>query len=162
LYRYSDDDILENDRNIMNEEHPDIVEEGKQAVPTVYVIIGGIILIALAAGILVGIFFLARNYAPELEALRDILIIALALESCIFGIVLMVMLIMLIRLVNTVEFEIKPILKQTSETVSTVRGTSVFVSKNVVDPVVRTTGYIAGFRRGVKALFGDPRKNLPD
>lgn len=146
----------------MNEEHPEHVEEQKEAIPTLYVILGGIILVAIAVGILVGIFFLARNFAPELEAVRDIVIIALALESCIFGIILMIMLIMLIRLVNTVEFEIKPILEQTRKTVGTVRGTSIFVRKNVVDPVVKTTGYIAGFRRGVKTLFGDPRKNLPD
>ncbi len=146
----------------MNEEHPEHVEEPKEAIPTIYLILGGILLIAVAAGVLVGIYFLARDFAPELEAIRDILIIALALESCIFGIVLMVMLIMLVRLVNTVEFEIKPILEQTRNTVSTVRGTSLFVSKNVVDPVVKTTGYIAGFRRGFKALFGDPRNNLPD
>jgi len=146
----------------MNEEHPEHIEEQKEAVPTIYLILGGILLIAVAAGVLVGIYFLARDFAPELEAIRDILIIALALESCIFGIVLLLMLIMLIRLVNTVEFEIKPILEQTRNTISTVRGTSIFVSKNVVDPVVKTTGYIAGFRRGFKALFGDPRKNLPD
>jgi hypothetical protein len=146
----------------MNETHPEPIEERKEAVPTVYVVIGGIVLILLAAGILVGIYFLARNYAPELEAIRDIFIIALALESCIFGIVIILMLVMLIRLVNTVEFEIKPILEQTNETVRTVRGTSTFVSKNVVDPVVKTTGYLAGFRRGIRALFGDPRKNLPD
>jgi hypothetical protein len=72
------------------------------------------------------------------------------------------MLIMLIRLVNTVEFEIKPILKQTGQTVGTVRGTANFVSKNVVQPVVQVKSYVAALRSGWKALFGNPRKNLPD
>jgi hypothetical protein len=95
-----------------------------------------------------------------LEAVRDVFIIALALESCLFGIVLLLMFIMLIRLINTVEYEIKPILQDTYETVGTVRGTTTFVSKNVVRPVVKVKSYVAGFRGGYKALFGNPKDNL--
>ena len=146
----------------MNAEIQQSIEEQEEAIPTVYVIAGVVVVAIVALGVMILILFLARNYAPELEAVRDVFIIALAFESCIFGIVLLLMLIMLIRLVNTVEFEIKPILEQTNETVNTVRGTSTFVSRNVVRPVVKTTGYIVGVRRGIKALFGDPRKNLPD
>lgn len=138
------------------------MEEQEEAIPTVYVVGGVILVVLLAIGVMVLIFFLARNYAAELEAVRDVFVIALAFASCIFGIVLMLMFVMLIRLINTVEFEIKPILEQTNETVNTVRGTSTFVSKNVVRPVVKTTGYIVGIRRGIQTLFGDPRKNLPD
>ncbi|HUS93615.1 MAG TPA: hypothetical protein VMZ24_00375 [Patescibacteria group bacterium] len=145
-----------------NAEYPTPVEEQEKAVPTAYIVGGVLILIVLAIGTLALILYLAANYAPELEAVRDVFIIALAFESCIFGIVLVLMLIMLIRLVNTVEFEIKPILEQTNQTVNTVRGTSTFVSKNVVGPVVKTTSFLVGFRRGVAALFSDPRKNLPD
>lgn len=146
----------------MSIENPQDTEEREKAIPAIYVIAGILGVIILAAGLMVGVLFLARNFAPELEAMRDIFIIALALESCFFGLVLSLMLVMIIRLVNTVEFEIKPILEQTNETVRTVRGTSKFVSKNVVRPVVKTTGYITGFRKGLKALFGDPRSNLPD
>jgi hypothetical protein len=145
-----------------NVELPQPVEEREEAIPTAYVVGGVLVLAILAIGAMVLILFLATNYAAELEAVRDVFIIALAFESCIFGIVLVLMLIMLIRLVNTIEFEIKPILEQTNETVNTVRGTSTFVSRNVVRPVVKTTSFIAGFRRGVATLFGDPRKNLPD
>jgi hypothetical protein len=108
------------------------------------------------------IIWLAQNYAPQISAIRDVFIIALALESCLFGIVLLMMLIMIIRLVNMLEFEIKPILEQTNETVSTVRGTTAFVSKNVVQPVTLAAGYVAGVRRGLSVLFGDARRNLPD
>ena len=146
----------------MNAEYPQPVEEREEAIPTAYVVVGILVLAIMAIGAMVLILFLATNYAAELEAVRDVFIIALAFESCIFGIVMVLMLIMLIRLVNTVEFEIKPILEQTNETVNTVRGTSTFVSRNVVRPVVKTTSFIVGFRRGVAALFGDPRKNLPD
>lgn len=135
-------------------------QDQEQAIPTLYVIIGVVVLILLALAFIFGIVLLANNYPSQLAAVRDVFIIALALESCVFGIVLMLMLIMLIRLVNTVEFEIKPILKQTNETMGTVRGTTTFVSKNVVRPAVKVKSYVAGFRGGFKALFGNPKDNL--
>lgn len=146
----------------MRTEYPTPVEDRTEAIPTTYVIIGIVVLVLLGIALTVGVLFLASNYAAQLEAVRDVFIIALALESCIFGVVLMLVLIMLIRLVNTVEFEIKPILEQTNETIGTVRGTTNFVSKNVINPVVKTQSYVAGARQGIRALFGDPRKNLPD
>jgi hypothetical protein len=136
--------------------------EPKPAIPTTYVIIGIIAALLLGVAFIALIVWLAGRFPAEIETVRDIFIIALALESCLFGIILMVMLVMLIRLVNTVEFEIKPILEQTNETIGTVRGTTAFVSQNVVSPVVKTTSYLVGVRRGLKVLFGDPRKNLPD
>ena len=146
----------------MRTEYSTPVEDRTEAIPTVYIIIGVVVLIVLGLALAAGILFLATNYSAELEAVRDVFIIALALESCVFGVVLMLMLIMLIRLVNTVEFEIKPILEQTNETIGTVRGTTNFVSKNVIDPVVKTKSYVVGVRQGVRALFGNPKKNLPD
>lgn len=146
----------------MRTETPTPVENRTEAIPTIYVVIGVVVLIVLGIALAAGILFLASNYSAELEAVRDVFIIALALESCVFGVVLMLMLIMLIRLVNTVEFEIKPILEQTNETIGTVRGTTNFVSKNVIDPVVKTKSYVVGIRQGLRSLFGDPRKNLPD
>jgi uncharacterized BrkB/YihY/UPF0761 family membrane protein len=91
----------------------------EEAIPTLYVVIGMVVLILIGIGFTVGIVLLAEYFPNQLEAIRDVFIIALALESCVFGIVLMLMLIMLIRLVNTVEFEIKPILEQTYETMGT-------------------------------------------
>ena len=129
---------------------------------TLYVAIGVTVALIIGVGFLIGTLWIASNFPEQIESVKNVFIIALALESCIFGIVLMLMLVMLMRLVNMLEFEIKPILEQTNETVGTVRGTTTFVSTNVVRPVVRVKTYIAGFRRGVKALFGNPRRNLPD
>lgn len=135
---------------------------GGSTVPTRYVVLGVIGTIVVLGLLIWFIIWAANNFAPELEAIRDIFIIALALESCIFGIILVIMLIMLVRLVNMLEFEIKPILERTNETVGMVRGTTTFVGQNVVKPVTRATAYVAGVRRGLKVLFGNPRKNLPD
>ncbi|RMG99182.1 MAG: hypothetical protein D6706_05880 [Chloroflexi bacterium] len=134
----------------------------KKLISRVYIIIGIILALLLAIGFIWSTIWLARTQAPTIEAVRDILIIALALESCVFGLVLMILLVMVIRLVNIVEFEIKPILEKTNETIGMVRGTTVFMSQNVVKPVTKATSIMAGIRRGYRALFGDPRKNLTD
>ena len=140
-----------------------VPEQGKQrSIPTAY-IVGGVILALLLLALFTWfVIWAASNHAPTIEALRDIFIIALALESCIFGVILVIMLVMIVRLVNMLEFEIKPILEKTNETVGMVRGTTTFVGENVVKPVTRATAYAAGVRAGLKALFGDPHKNLPD
>ena len=133
------------------------------SVSPVYIVLGTLLVIALLAGFIWLIVWLAQPpRAAAVEAVRDIVIIGLALESCLFGIVLMLMLVMLIRLVNMVEFEIKPILEKTDETVGTIRGTTRFVSRNVVKPVTEARAQVAGVRRALKTLFGDPRKNIPD
>jgi uncharacterized integral membrane protein len=126
-----------------------------------YIIIGVVAALALAALLIWGVIYLASNHATTVEGVRDILIIVLALESCIFGIVLIMLLIMVVRLVNMLEFEIKPILQKTNETVSTLRGTTTFVSKNVVKPVTKANSYVAATRRALRVLFGDPDRNLP-
>jgi hypothetical protein len=151
----------------MNSMQPPAVFEPQQAqepelVPRSYVIVGVIVALVLVVLLILGVLWLARTQGATMEALRDIMIIVLALESCVFGIVLMLLLLMMIRLVNMLEFEIKPILEKTNETLGTVRGTTTFVSDRVVRPVTRASSYVAGIRSGVRTLFGDPRRNLPD
>jgi hypothetical protein len=118
------------------------------------------ILVLMLIGFVLFAIWLASTRAETIAAVRDILIIALALESCLFGIVLMLLLVMVMRLVNMLEFEIKPILEKTNETVGTLRGTTNFVSQNVVRPAIRTKAQMAGIRQAFKTLFGDPRKNI--
>lgn len=131
-------------------------------IPRLYVALGIIAALVLAVLFILGVIWLARTQAPTIEALRDLMIIALALVSCVFGITLMLLFVMVVRLLNMLEFEIKPILEKTNETLGTVRGTTTFVSQNVVQPVTRASSYVAGFRKGIAVLFGNPSKNLPD
>ena len=133
-----------------------------QIVPTKYAVLGVIVAIIVVVLLIAGTVWLVSdpNRANAIAALRDIFIIALALGSCLSGIVMLIMLVMMVRLVNMLEFEIKPILEKTNETVGMVRGTTVFVSDNVVKPVTTASSYLTGLRQGIKTLFGDPRKNL--
>lgn len=133
----------------------------EQLIPRTYIIIGVVVALVLGVLFILGLVWLAQTQAMTIEAVRDIMIIALALESCVFGIVLMLLLIMVIRLVNMLEFEIKPVLQKTNETLGTVQGTTTFVTENVVRPVTKASSYMAGARRGLQTLFGDPKKNLP-
>lgn len=137
-------------------------DSGASPISTRWLILGGVGALVLLVLFVIFVLWAADNFAPELEAVRDIFIIALALESCLFGLILVIMLMMIVRLVNMLEYEIKPILERTNETVGMVRGTTTFVGENVVKPVTKATAYVAGVRRGLKVLFGSPRKNLPD
>jgi hypothetical protein len=125
-------------------------------------VIGVVAALVIAVLLILGVIWLARTQAASVEAIRDLMIIVLALESCLFGIVMLILTVMFIRLVNMLEFEIKPILEKTNETLGTVRGTTTFVSQNVIQPVARASSQVAGIRRGITVLFGDPRRNLPD
>lgn len=118
------------------------------------------VLILLFIGFVIFTIWLAQTQAATIEAVRDILIIALALESCLFGVVLMLLLVMVIRLVNMLEYEIKPILEKTNETMGNLRGTTSFVSQNMVKPAIRTKVQAAGVRQAIRTLFGNPRKNI--
>ena len=128
-----------------------------------WAVIGGVVGVLVVTGLIIwGMVVLANNFSGQIEAIRDILIIVLALESCVFGVALILLLVMVIRLVNMLEFEIKPILEKTNETIGMVRGTTTFVSENVVKPVSKANSYAIATRRALKTLFGDPWKNLPD
>lgn len=134
----------------------------REFIPRLFVVLGIIAVLTLAVLFILGVIWLARSYPETIEALRDMMIIALALVSCIFGITLLLLFVMVVRLLNMLEFEIKPILEKTNETLGTVRGTTTFVSQNVVQPVTKVSSYVAGIRRGITVLVGNPKKNLPD
>ena len=50
-------------------------------------------------------------------------------------------------LINLLNNEIKPILDATNETIATLRGTSQFLSENLVAPVVKLNSYLAGLQK---------------
>ncbi|MBP6015459.1 MAG: hypothetical protein KA586_01975 [Candidatus Promineofilum sp.] len=129
-------------------------------VPIKYIIVGVVVTLIVATLFVALLVYLALNYASTIIVVRDIFIITLGIMSCLSGIVLILLLISIIRLINMLEFELKPILLKTNDTLGTIRGTTVFMSENVLGPVTKASSYMAGLRRGVATLFGDPRRNL--
>jgi len=134
--------------------------EQEKLVPTKYVVGGVIVVTVLTVLFIAGIVFLARTYPEPIEAIRDIFVIVLSLVSCLFGIVIVILTVMVVRLVNMIEFEIKPVLERTNETMMMVRGTTTFMSENIVKPATTASGYAAAVRRGWKALFGDANEQF--
>ncbi len=133
--------------------------ERQPLIPAAYIVAGAIALVVIGVGFTATLVYLANNYAETIIVLRDIFIIALGLMSCVSGIVLMLLLIAIMRLVNMLEYELKPILLKTNETLGTIQGTTSFVSDNVVRPVTTASSYVAGIRRGISTLFSDPWGN---
>ena len=76
--------------------------------------------------------------------IRDIFIIYMGFWSMLLSLVLVILIIQLSRLINLMQNEVKPILDSTKETVSTVRGTTTFLTNNVVEPVIKMNEYMAG------------------
>jgi TRAP-type C4-dicarboxylate transport system permease large subunit len=76
-----------------------------------------------------------------------IITIFLSLESVVIGVVLVVLVLQVSTLINLVQNEIKPILKSTTDTINTLKGTTEFLSQNLVGPVIKANSYTAGARR---------------
>lgn len=129
--------------------------ERKQRAVILWSIIGVLVTLALLT---TAIIFLLR---PQTEAetvgkIRDVFIIAVGLESLLIGAALIVLIVQIASLTNLLQNEIRPILNATSETVNNLRGTAEFLGENVVQPVIKLNGYLAGIQR-VLELMGIKR-----
>jgi hypothetical protein len=102
------------------------------------------------------VYFLLQPGSPT-GTIRDIFIILMAVESLIIGAALVILMIQVASLINLVQNEVKPILQSTSETVNTLRGTTQFLSENLVEPVIKLNSSLAGMRK-ILELLGIKRK----
>ena len=122
------------------------------------IVIASVIAIVILVLALLGaaIYFLMQPAAPT-DKIRDVFIIVVALESLVIGIALIVFIIQLASLINLLQNEMRPILHATSETVNTLRGTAEFLGENVVEPVIKLNGYLAGLKRMLELLRVKPK-----
>ena len=112
------------------------------------IVIGVIVLLVLLG---VAIYFLLQPTTPT-DRIRDIFIIVVALESLVIGVALIVLIVQLASLINLLQNEVKPILNATNETVNTLRGTAEFLGENIVEPVIKLNGYLAGMTRMLELM----------
>lgn len=117
-------------------------------------VIAGVVFILILLG--VAIYFLMQPATPT-DKIRDVFIIVVALESLVIGVALIVLIVQLASLINLLQNEVKPILHATSETVNNLRGTAEFLGENVVEPVIKLNGYLAGLRRMLELLGIKPK-----
>lgn len=120
-------------------QEPQLTPEQRRTLAIVIVL--AIVVLLLIAG---SIIFLMNQPAREVARVRDIFIIFMAIQSLLVGLALVVLLIQLARLINLLQNEVRPILDLTNETVSNLRGTTIFLSDNLVSPVMKLNEHLAG------------------
>lgn len=119
-----------------------------------YVGLAIVALLVLIVGISIAVTFMVQN-PPQTELLRDIVIILMAVEFLFLGLALIVLIVQIARLTALLETEIRPILDTTNETLSTLRGTTTFLSDNLVQPVIKANSSFSAVRRAIDLLrFG--------
>lgn len=133
----------------VSDESPTPPKTEQQQRRIVIAIVIGIIVLLILLGL--AIYFLLQPATPT-DKIRDVFIIVVALESLIIGVALIVLIVQLASLINLLQNEVKPILTATSETVNTLRGTAEFLGENVVEPVIKLNGYLAGMSRMLELM----------
>jgi hypothetical protein len=129
------------------EESEGLTEGQKRAI-----VIGGVVLAVVILVATVAAAITLVNNPAAAATWRDVFIIFMALEAMLIGIALLVLIMQLAVLTNMLKHEIKPILESTNETVNAVRGTTLFVSENLVEPIMKLNGYVAGIVRMAEVI----------
>lgn len=111
----------------------------------------GVGLVLLVAGAIWGALWLVGNPTTA-AAFRDVMIIFMGLVFLLIGAALVVLIFQVAVLTNMLQHEIKPILDSTNETVNTLRGTTAFISENLVEPIVKLNAYMAALGQVVDSL----------
>lgn len=106
--------------------------------------VGLVIILAL---VIAAVYFLSTTDPANTSRIRDIFIIFMGLESLVIGIALIILVLQLATLINLIQNEVKPILHSTNDTVNTLRGTTTFLSNNLVEPVIKLNEYLAVIKR---------------
>jgi hypothetical protein len=136
------------ERTVSDKPSPPPAIEQPQRNIVIPIVIGAIVLLALLG---LAIYFLLQPTTPT-DKIRDVFIIVVALESLVIGVALIILIVQLASLINLLQNEVKPILTATSDTVNTLRGTAEFLGENVVEPVIKLNGYMAGMTRMLELM----------
>lgn len=100
-----------------------------------------VVVVALVA---LGLFLLIRADPATTAEIRDIFIIFMSLLLLLVMFAAVILIIQLATLINLLQNEIKPMLETMNDTVNNVRGTTAFLSNNLVEPVMKMNEYLAG------------------
>ena len=123
---------------------PQDAEALRQQRQIIAIVIGFGVLIL--AGIIGAGWYLLQPNTPTAQ-IRDMFLIFMALESLVIGAALVVLIIQIASLINLLNNEIRPVLEATNETIATLRGTTQFLSENLVEPVMKINSYVAGLQK---------------
>ena len=88
-----------------------------------------------------------------IEAIRDVVVILVALTALAANIALIVLVLKLWALVKTLREEIRPVLGSLTQTSNTVRETTSLIGQLVIEPLAKAAGLANGFLTLVRALI---------
>lgn len=131
---------------------PALPEETKTNTKLLLIMIAIVLVIIVLIVAFILILANANQTQPVVAVFRDLCIVALAFVSGLIGLLLMVLIFQIQSLIALLRNEIKPMLTNVNETVNTVRGTTVFVSDNLVKPTIGFASFVAGIK-GVQQAF---------
>jgi ABC-type spermidine/putrescine transport system permease subunit II len=134
--------------DLADAEEPSESSDSRRTLALVAAVALAVILLAAVIGLMV---WLVGNPATA-EALRDAVIVMIALESVITGVAVIVLVVQVARLTALLQNEVRPLLEASNETLRTVRGTTTFLSENMVRPVVRLSGAMSAVRRAIELI----------
>jgi heme/copper-type cytochrome/quinol oxidase subunit 2 len=123
---------------------PEEPGEEKSSKGMIGVIIAVVVVLLL---VIVAAVFLLRADNETTGRVRDVFIIFMALESIVLGVAMIILIVQLATLINLLQNDIKPIIRSTSETVNTLKGTVTFLSDNLSEPVIKMNVYLAGLKQ---------------
>jgi hypothetical protein len=124
------------------EEAPPTGEQVSKRTQTL--IIGGAVLFLV---ILVAVIVLMAMNQEVTQVIRDIAIVFVAVQSFLIGLAMLLLIFQIQMLIQVLRDEIQPLLRSVNDTASTVRGTTAFVSQNVVSPFIKLAGFSAAVQR---------------
>jgi hypothetical protein len=131
---------------------PEIPSSGGMTTRQRGFVAGGIVLVILVlVAAIVAVVAMLRN-PGQTANFRDIVIILVAAEAMFIGLAMIILIVQLAKLTALLQNEVKPILESTSETLNTLRGTTAFLSNNLVQPVIKANSSVAAARRALDLL----------
>ncbi len=88
-----------------------------------------------------------------IETVRDVAIIMLAGMSIVVAALLAILIWQIYSLVRLLKRELQPTLLSVKETTYTVRGTTTFMSKNFIQPLIKVLSYVSAIQDFWRALW---------
>ncbi|MBX5446702.1 hypothetical protein [Sphaerobacter sp.] len=122
----------------------------------VWVTVG--VLLVIFIGLFVLLYLLGGADQSPLERTRDISIIFLSLSGVLVVLLLGALVGVTVWLALLLKDRVIPLLEQLTEAAVRVRGTTEFVSEEVVSPIISAYGTVAGLRAMIRTVTGRDRR----
>jgi hypothetical protein len=136
--------VSSSEEKIKGESVPQVTAEEKAAKRTQILMIAGVVIFV---ALLVLVIVLMAKYPAATVVVRDIAIVFVAVTTFLMGLAMILLIFQIQVLIQVLRDEIQPLLRSVNDTASTVRGTTAFVSHNVVSPIIKLAGFTAGMRQ---------------